>query len=273
MGEISCSTLKKGVLKLEPVIEVKIVENIGYVKFNRPNKLNALSRELVDQANAALDELSSNSDVKVIILSGEGKSFCAGGDISLMTQIKNAVDAVQWVELASSLSKKIMEIDKYVIAAVHGYAAGAGFSIALACDFIVAHRDAKFAVSFTNIGLIPDLGLIKTISQRVSPPIAKEWISSGKIISVEEAVNQGIVNKVAEGDVLKGAADFAKFILEGPALANKYVKYLVNHVHELSTENAFALESMIQSILLQSEDLKEGALAFLEKRKPNFKGK
>jgi 2-(1,2-epoxy-1,2-dihydrophenyl)acetyl-CoA isomerase len=261
------------VLKLEKVVEVKIDENIGYVKLNRPNKLNALSKELVEQAKAALDELSSISDVKVIILSGEGKSFCAGGDISLMTQIKNAVDAVQWVEFASSLTKKIMEIDKYVIAAVHGYAAGAGFSIALACDFIVAHRDAKFAVSFTNIGLIPDLGLLKALCQRVSPPIAKEWISSGKVITVDEAVNRGIVNKVAEDDVLKEAANFAKFILDGPALANKYVKYLVNHIHELSSENALTLESMIQSILLQSEDLKEGALAFLEKRKPIFKGK
>ncbi|HHW37398.1 MAG TPA: enoyl-CoA hydratase/isomerase family protein [Bacillales bacterium] len=245
---------------------------VGYIKLNRPEKLNSLSRELVKEAIASLDAHSQNPKVKVIILSGAGKGFCAGGDIQSMQMLTGATEATGWVEFVSGLTKKIMELDKYVIAAVHGYAAGAGFSIALAADFIVASQHAKFALSFTNIGLIPDLGLIKTLSERLSPVLAKEWISSGKIVQAEDALSYGIINRVVEGDVVKGAEEFAGFIFNGPPIANKYVKYLVNNVPSLNSDTAFMQENMIQTVLLQSADHKEGVTAFVEKRKPNFKG-
>lgn len=253
-------------------VNCTINEKIGYIKMNRPEKLNALSRELVGDLLEAIDELARNKEVKVIILSGEGRSFCAGGDIESMKNLSGANDVVQWIHYVSSVTTKLMNLDKYVIAAVHGYAAGAGFSLALAADFIVASNTAKFAFSFTNVGLIPDLGLIKLLIERVSPPIAKEWISSGKVLTAKEAYQNQIINCVTNEDVLDEARHFAQFIVDGPPITNKYVKYLINHVGELHQETAFQQENMIQALLLQTEDHKEGVSSFFEKRKPNFKG-
>jgi 2-(1,2-epoxy-1,2-dihydrophenyl)acetyl-CoA isomerase len=264
--------LKRGGKNLRKLVEVKVKDQIGYIMLNRPDKLNSLSKELVEEVIASLDDHSKNPGVKAIILSGAGKGFCAGGDIQSMQKLTSAIEAASWVEYVSGLTKKIMELDKYVIAAVHGYAAGAGFSIALAADFIVASQDAKFALSFTNVGLIPDLGLIKTLSERLSPALAKEWISSGKVVQAKDALSYGIINRVVEGDVVNAAEEFAGFIVNGPLIANKYVKFLVNNVPSLNSDAAFMQENMIQTVLLQSADHKEGVSAFFEKRKPDFKG-
>ncbi|WP_223639437.1 enoyl-CoA hydratase/isomerase family protein [Planococcus sp. 4-30] len=255
------------------LVEINTQAGVGYLKLKRPEKLNALSRELVQEVMVALDELSGNQEVKVIVLSGEGKAFSAGGDISSMKELADAHEVAEWIEYVSGLSKKIISLDKYVIAAVHGYAAGAGFSIALAADFIVADENAKFALSFSNIGLIPDLGLIKALTKRVSPPIAKEWISSAKTLSAEEAYRHGLINKISTGSAVEAAAEFAGFIVDGPPISNKYVKYLVNHVGELHKETAFMQENMIQAMLLQTKDHQEGISAFFEKRVPQFNGK
>jgi 2-(1,2-epoxy-1,2-dihydrophenyl)acetyl-CoA isomerase len=253
-------------------VDIKVEEGIGHIVLNRPNKLNALSRELVEELREALLALEKNHDVKVILLSGSGKSFCAGGDIDSMKKLKNQAEAAEWVEFVSGLTRQILELNKYVIAAVHGYAAGAGFSLALACDFIVAEKGAKFALSFSNIGLIPDLGLIKLLSERVSPPLAKEWISTGKIITAEEASSYQMINRLAEGNVVREAETFAEFIVNGPSVANKYVKYLVNTAPSLHHETALMQENTIQAILLQTDDHKEGVSAFFEKRKASFIG-
>lgn len=217
-------------------------------------------------------KLEHNQDVKVIILTGSGKSFCAGEDIDSMKKLKNQVEAAEWVEFVSGLTRQILELNKYVIAAVHGYAAGAGFSLALACDFIVAEKGAKFAFSFSNIGLIPDLGLIKLLSERVSPPLVKEWISAGRIITSEEAMSYQMINRLVERDVVKEAVTFAEFIVNGPSVANKYVKYLVNTAQSLHHETALMQENSIQAMLLQTDDHKEGVSAFLEKRKASYIG-
>ncbi|MCJ1907961.1 enoyl-CoA hydratase/isomerase family protein [Planococcus ruber] len=254
------------------LVEIQIENGIGHLKLNRPDKLNALSKELAEELLQGLDSLNKDKEVKAIILSGEGKAFSAGGDIASMKELAGAAEVAEWMEFISGVSKKLMGADKYIIAAVHGYAAGAGFSIALAADFIVADEQAKFALSFANIGLIPDLGLIKSLSERVSKPIAKEWISSAKVVSAKEAYDNGIINRISEGPVLEEAERFAEFIVKGPAISNKYVKYLVNHVGELHAETAFTQENIIQAMLLQTADHKEGVSAFFGKREPQFTG-
>lgn len=266
----SWSLHHKGVEQMKNLTETKVKGRIGYLRMMRPDKLNALSPEMTEELLAALKELNANEKVKVIILSGKGKAFSAGGDIASMKSLKGANEIAEWMGFVSGLSRAIMDSDKYVIAAVHGYAAGAGFSLALAADFVVADLDAKFALSFRNIGLIPDLGLIKALSKRVSPPIAKEWISSAKVIDAKEAKNYGLVNRISNGKVVESAEEFASFIIEGPSSSNKYVKYLVNRSDELHQETAFMQENLIQAMLLQTDDHKEGAAAFYEKRKPEF---
>ena len=159
---------------------VKIENGIGFIRLNRPEKLNSLSSDLVESFTQNLESLGKNENVKVIIVSGEGKGFCAGGDLETMKNLSQANDKLKYMQKASALTKTILNLDKYVVSAVHGFAAGAGYSLALASDFIVANRSAKFGLSFVNVGVIPDLGLMKLLSERVPISLAKEWILSGK---------------------------------------------------------------------------------------------
>lgn len=250
---------------------VKIENGIGFIRLNRPEKLNSLSGDLVESFTQNLESLGKNENVKVIIVSGEGKGFCAGGDLETMKNLSQANDKVKYMQKASALTKTILNLDKYVVSAVHGFAAGAGYSIALASDFIVANRSAKFGLNFVNVGVIPDLGLMKLLSERVPLGLAKEWILSGKIMTAEEAQNWGIINRITEGDVLQEAIEFSQFVLNGPQVSNKYVKQMLNHGVQLSWDDVLEQENMIQALLMQSEDFEEGINAFYEKRAPQFK--
>jgi 2-(1,2-epoxy-1,2-dihydrophenyl)acetyl-CoA isomerase len=254
-----------------PVI-YRVENQIGHVIMNRPNKLNALSEGLVAGVIDALRVAEDDPEVKVIILSGEGSSFCAGGDIELMKELEGSSEISKYIEMISSLTKTIVDLDKYVVTAVRGYAAGAGFSIALASDFVVAERSSKFSLSFAKLGLIPDLGLTKHLVDHVPLAIAKEWISSGKIITAEEAFSNGMINRIADHNVLQEAVDFSKFILNGAPLCNKYVKHLLNRAGSSNFDVALMNENMVQTVLLQTKDYQEGVRALLEKRPPMFVG-
>lgn len=255
------------------LVKYSVEGQIAHIILNEPDRLNSLSTAMVNDLMKALTRANKDEDAKVIILSGEGKSFCAGGDLKTMQAFSSSSEIIDWMQNTSKLTKMMIEMDKYVVSAVHGYAAGAGFSLALASDFVVADKEAKFALSFKNVGLIPDLGLIKLLSERVPLPIAKEWISSGKVISAEQAYERGLLNRLSDKQVLKDAIEFSKFLLSGPPLSNKYVKYLLNHANQFTYETALTQENFIQTILLQSEDHREGVAAYFEKREPIFKGR
>mgnify|MGYP001202530078 CR=1 FL=1 len=254
------------------LVKTAIEERIGFVELNRPDKLNALSGELAKELIDVLDNMEKNDEVKVIILSGSGKSFSAGGDIDSMKHFSKANQTADWITAMSKLTKKMVGLEKYIVAAVHGYAAGAGFSLALAADFIVAKKDAKFALSFKNLALIPDLGLIKLLSERLPPQIVKEWILSGRIIDAKEAYEKMIINRMTDGSAVGEAIKFSQFIVDGPQVSNKYVKFLVNNINDMSLDLALMHENMIQTVLTDTGDFKEGLKAFSEKRKPKFVG-
>lgn len=252
---------------------MKKENKIAYITMNRPEKRNAMSIELVNDLLAALHDADQDEAIRVVIFSGAGKGFSAGGDLETLHGLNDSARIMKYMKKANEVVRTIREMDTYVVAAVQGFAAGAGFSLALAADFIVADKDAKFVSSFTNVSLIPDLGLIKALTEKVPNAIAKEWISAAKQVSAEEAHRWGIVNKVVEGDLQEEAANFAQFIVDGPPLANQFVKKLVNHADELNDATNDLQELSMQTLMLVSEDNKEGIAAFFEKRKPNFKGK
>lgn len=255
-------------------VNIKKELQFCYIGMNQPEKRNALSPDVITGVEEALKEAEQDDDVRAVILYGEGKAFCAGGDIDTMGNNGSPADSIQYMESASSLTKSLVNLDKFVISAVHGFAAGAGFSLALASDFVVADEQTKFISSFRNIGLVPDLGLIKLLSERVSLPIAKEWIVSGQPINADTVYSHGLINRLTEEKkVVSEAADFAKFIVEGPPFSNKFVKYLFNHADEFSLDASIMQENIMQSLMFHTQDASEGLNAFSEKRSPNFKGR
>jgi len=255
----------------EPII-VRLENSIAHIVLNRPQKLNSLSIDLIEALTKTLTSMEKNDEVKVIMLSGEGKAFCAGGDLDTMKGLTESINIFKYMEAATNLTKLMLNLDKYVISAVHGFVAGAGFSIALASDFIVADHSAKFGLSFVNVGLIPDLGLMKLLSKRLPIGLAKEWIVSGKVVTAEEAKTWGIINRIAEKDLLEETIAFSQLVLQGPPVSNKFVKYMLNHAVESNWESVWMQENMIQTFLLQTKDHQEGLQAFFEKRVPEFKG-
>lgn len=250
----------------------RVDNHIAHIILNRPDKLNALSEPLIERVVEALRVAEDDPQVKVVILSGEGSSFCSGGDLDTMRALENASETSRWIEMASTLAKTIVDLDKYVIAAVHGYASGAGFSIALAADFIVAERTANFALSFVTVGLIPDLGLTKHLVEHVPLNIAKEWVSRAKVISAEEAYEKGMINRITDNNVVEEAISFSEFITCGSPLYNKYIKHLLNRSGSSNLDVALMHENMVQTVLLQTQDHQEGVRAFREKRDPIFAG-
>lgn len=255
-------------------VNVQKENQICYIAMNQPNKRNALSPDIVAGVMAALKDAEKDDEIRAVILSGEGKAYCSGGDIDSMGEKSSPADSMKRMERTSSLTKTIVNLDKYVISAVHGFAAGAGFSLALASDFIIADKQAKFISSFRNIGLVPDLGLIKLLAERVSLPIAKEWVASGQPIDAETVYAQGLINRLTEEqDVVEEATAFAQFLIEGPPFSNKFVKYLFNHASEFNLDTSIMQENMLQSLMFHTEDAAEGVQSFIDKRSPAFTGK
>ncbi|WP_153462661.1 MULTISPECIES: enoyl-CoA hydratase/isomerase family protein [Sediminibacillus] len=253
------------------LIETTITEGIGHIRLNDPQRRNCLSLELMKQLTDQLSEWESDDRVKLIVLTGKGKSFCAGGDIRAMQNLQSQADVSAYMEAASRLPRLLTELDKIVIAAVQGYAAGAGFSLALAADFIVADKSAVFALSFRQIGLIPDLGLMKFLSQRISVPLVKQWILEGKELEAKEAEELGIISLLSEHKAEEVAHSWAVQLASGPIGTHKYVKRMLNQA-SAEMDDFLRKESKIQQVLSQTKDHKEGVQAFLEKRKPVFLG-
>lgn len=253
------------------MLNLKVKNYIGYIEFNQPDSRNALSQKLVIQTIQTLKKYEKDPLVKVIILSGAGMVFSSGGDLSGMDALENIEEASKSMDKMSELTTLIQELDKYVIAAVHGFAAGAGFSLALAADALIADSEAKFIMSFVHVGLMPDLGLMRLLLNHVSPSTAKEWITTGKVLLAKELVKYQMINRLTTKSVIEEAESFAENLISGPQLSNLYVKRLINQMKDLTIKTALTQENIMQATLMQTEDFKEGKNAFLEKRQAKFK--
>ena len=246
---------------------------IFIITINRPDKLNALNKEVIGELSSAVEEVYKEPEIKSAILTGAGnKAFVAGADINEFLQL----NATRGEELARRgqqiVFDKIENCPKPVVAAVNGFALGGGCELALACHFIYASENAKFGQPEVNLGLIPGYGGTQRLTQLVGRNIAMELLMSGNMISAKEAMDYGIVNKVVQQDELLTTAKAILGIIQTKApIAVSNVIECVNHFDH--TQQGYDFEIKKFGECFATEDMKEGTSAFLEKRKPNFSGK
>jgi enoyl-CoA hydratase len=250
----------------------EIENGICIITINRSDKLNALNRDVFNELDAAIDEVYRNPEIKSVIITGAGtKAFVAGADISEFTTLKQE-DSTSLAKRGQDVFDKIENCPKPVVAAVNGFALGGGCELALACHFIYASENAKFGQPEVNLGLIPGYGGSQRLTQLVGRNLAMELLMSGNMISAKEAVEYGLVNKVVPQDDLLSAAKAILGIIQNkaPVAISKIIECVNNFDH---TQQGYDFEIKKFAECFATEDMKEGTSAFLEKRKPNFKGR
>jgi len=252
-------------------IIIEIAEKIGILKVNRPEVLNAVNTETILEIESAMHEFSKNKDVRVIIITGEGKSFVSGSDISRLAQM-DSLAAREYSQVGQRVLNFIENLEKPVIAAVNGYALGSGCEIAMACDIRIASEKAKFGQPEVKLGLIPGHAGTQRLARLVGVGKAKELIFTGDLIDAQEVYRIGLVNKVVPADnLLEEAKTMARKIIENAGRnAVGIAKTVVNRGIDSNLQTANSYETEAFSILFSTDEAKEGMKAFLEKRKPNW---
>jgi enoyl-CoA hydratase len=244
-------------------------ENIAVVTFNRPEAMNALNNQTRTEFAAAIAEVSADAEIKVLILTGNGKSFVAGSDI---VEFKKTTPLA--AHNITRLGEMVEKLEKPVIAAVNGSCLGGGCEIAMGCDIIIASEKAKFGQTEINIGIIPGGGGTQRLQRLIGTCRAKELIYTGDIIGAEEADRIGLVNRVVPMDELMPTAkEMAKKIATKSAAALKLAKTAINRGMRTDLESGLKYEYELYSLSLTLEDKVEGVNAFLEKRAPKFVGR
>lgn len=251
-------------------------EGIGIVTFNRPKQLNAMSFQLKKEVSDAFDKMEKDDDVKAVILTGGAKAFCSGADIKERSSVKRTQPEYYFNQRKTHLDfyGKIEHFEKPVIAAVSGVAVGGGCEISLACDLRIASETARFGVPEVKLGMIPAGGGTQRLPRIIGITKAKELLYTGEFIDAQEAYRLGLVNKVVPVEqLMEEAKAFARKITLNPPLAVKFAKRAVNAGMQMDLMAGLDYETYCATILTTSEDREEGFKAFMEKRKPVFKGR
>lgn len=244
---------------------------VRIVTLNRPHKRNAIDLELRVVLAEALEAAMADGDVRVVVLTGAGGSFCAGGDISTMHQMDEPESRPR-AEAAQRVIKAIWNGPKPVVAAVEGYAFGAGTALAIACDRVVTARDATFSTAFTGVGLAGDMGIFASLPGRLGPARARQLMLLPCKLSGAEAAEAGLADAVADsGAALANALSDGERIANGPPLALAEIKDMFSR-WPANPREVLDREVELQVRLFASDDLAEGAAAFAERRAPVFRG-
>ncbi len=252
-------------------------EGIATLVMNRPDRLNALNGELSMAINDALGRLAQDQSVNVVVITGAGRAFCAGGDLAAIgkgRQSRQTQELEPVLRAGMQMVLKMRTMPQPVIAAVNGAAAGAGMNIALAADIRIAAEEATFGQNFARVGLFPDYGGTYFLPQLVGPSKAAELFYTGDMIDAKTALALGLVNQVVPGTQLEATVKaLAQKIANGPALAIRAVKKALFASEEKGLAHALDNEVREQIRCFLSEDCSEGIRAFFDKRPPKFQGK
>ena len=257
----------------EEAIIYKVSDRIATITMNRPKSLNSMSLDLVEGFIRSLQEAETDSQVRVVVVTGSGRAFSAGGDLKTLDELHTTEERRQFIVKVGTIVKLIHDMSKPVIAMVNGVAAGAGFNLALACDMAYAADNAKFIQSFVNVGLSPDCGGFYYLAKAVGMAKAKELMLTARPVGAQEAEHLNLVNGVFAQEELETATmKLAARLAEAAPLAVAMTKKAVND-YSASLEETLTFESLASSSLLGTVDFKEGVTAFAEKRAPRFLGK
>ncbi len=252
----------------------EIKDQIACITFNRPKVLNALNRKTVEELGDALNHAREDGSVRVLILTGAGeKSFVAGADINELAQ-RTPVDGKDFSLFGQEIFHRLETMGKPSIAAINGFALGGGCELALSCTMRIASKNARLGQPEVKLGIIPGYGGSQRLARLCGKGIAHELILSGEMISADEALRVGLVNRVVEqAELIPTAESIAKKIAANAPLAVKFAMEAVEHGMEMPQEEGLFLEATLFGLCCATEDMREGTRAFIEKRAAQFKGK
>ena len=270
-------SLKRSLNMDDELIKVAEDDGIVTISLNRPDRLNAFVGHMRRDLAEALEEAGSDPHVRVLVLNGEGRAFCAGGDVQFMAELVERNDTEEFARILGAARRVILAIrqmTKPVIASIEGAASGAGFNLALACDLRIASSTATFSQSFVKLGFHPDWGGTYFLPRMVTPNVACELFFLGDTIDAQEALRLGLINRVVAPEELAGETrKLAERLRAGPAVSIAAAKHAVYASEHDSLEKMLQYEVEAQLRCFESEDGREGVRAFMEKRPAQFKGR
>jgi enoyl-CoA hydratase len=254
------------------MIKLERHKEIAILTLHRPEALNALNYDTLCQLSDAFEELRHDRSVRGVIIQGEGKAFCAGADLKERIHLTEQ-EVRRNVHKIRTVFSQLEALPQPTFAAMHGYAFGGGFELALACDFRYASKETKMGLTEVSLGIIPGAGGTIRLAQLVGKSKAKELILMAKKITAEEALSLGILNEMCESDVLELAKSKAAEIGKLAPLAVIQAKFAIDKGFDSDSQTGMDIEAKAYELLLPTEDRVEALKAFNEKRKPNFQGK
>ena len=260
-------------MELKYITYEKGDDGVTVITLNRPEALNAFNKDMVTEILEALKDAEEDEKVRVLVLTGAGKAFSAGADIKSMKGM-TPLKARELSLMGNKLCRALEDFGKPVIAAINGYALGGGLEVSMACDLRIASEKARMGQTEINIGLIPGWGGTQRLTRLIGKTRAKELVFTGKMIDAKTAEQWGLVNMVvpAEG-FMEHVRQFAAELAKKAPVALRIAKSLIDNGLNVNLEAALALEREGFAVVASTEDLQEGVAAFMEKRKPEFKGK
>lgn len=253
-------------------IILKKENQTAVITISRPEALNVLNHQVLEELDATLDEVMEDREIKALIITGDGRAFVAGADVAVQS-VFHLGDGRAWGRKGSAIFRKLEKMEIPTIAAVNGFALGGGCELALACDLIVASTKAKFGQPEVGLGITPGFSGTQRLPRRIGVARAKEMIFTGDLIGGEEAERIGLANKAVEPEALMDTARaLADRIVRNAPIAVKYAKACIDRGMAIDLDTGISIENELFAMCFATEDQKEGMLAFVNKRPAEFKG-